>query len=89
MRGAGKTAFVLVPSICSDRAFDWRAETPCLACGRTFTLRRRDAAAVLKAGNEVIGAVCRACLTPDCLQRLADLAQRRPVRDDEGEAVAP
>ena len=70
---AGATTFVLVPSLVADRIFDWQAETACLQCGGRFTLKRGGAAAVLRIGNEITGAVCPACLTAESRQRLESM----------------
>src|SRR5688572_15078464 len=64
----GATTFVLVPSLNADCIFDWQAVTPCLDCGQPFTLKRGDAAAVLRIGNEIAGAVCPDCLTAESRQ---------------------
>jgi hypothetical protein len=69
----GATTFVLVPSLNADRIFDWKAVTRCLDCGERFTLKRGEAAAVLRIGNEIAGAVCPECLTAESRQQLQSM----------------
>jgi hypothetical protein len=69
----GATTFVLVPSLNADRMFDWQAVTRCLDCGRRFILKRGEAAAVLRIGNEIAGAVCPECLSPQSRQQLQSM----------------
>jgi hypothetical protein len=69
----GSTRFVLVRSLVADRVFTWKAATRCLQCARLFILNRGEAAAVLKVGNEITGAVCPACLTPESRQLLQSM----------------
>lgn len=69
----GSTTFVLVRTLHADRLFRWQAQTSCLDCGRPFTLRRGEASAVLRAGNEVVGAVCADCLPEKSRQQLQSM----------------
>ena len=83
--GVGATTLRLVPSLIADRIFRWQAQTTCLACGAPFVIARGAPAAVLKAGNEIVGVICTRCLTPECAQRLTALGGVR----GEDEAVMP
>lgn len=69
----GASTFVLVERLNADRIFEWQAQARCLSCGEAFTLTRGDAAAVLKVGNEIVGAVCPQCLTDESRARLQQL----------------
>jgi len=69
----GASTFVLVERLNADRIFEWQAQARCLSCGNAFMLKRGDAAAVLKVGNEIVGAVCPQCLSEETREQLAAL----------------
>ena len=70
---AGTTTFVLTRSLVADRVFKWQAVTRCIQCGRRFILQRGRPAPVFRVGNEIVGACCPECLTPESRQLLESM----------------
>jgi hypothetical protein len=58
--------------VINPRLFRFLAQTRCLRCEAPLVVEYGTTAAALKIGNELVGVVCDACLTPDAVAQLTE-----------------